>query len=550
MIDPASIERLKSLVDIVDVIGNYIELKKAGSNYKALCPFHDEKTPSFVVSPSRQRFHCFGCGVGGDVIQFVMEYEKLSYPEAIEKIATLYNFSLTYTKTPKERPLLQALEAIQQLYTDTLPNHPQAMDYLAGRGVSRNSIERFGLGFAPASPEQIAHLRKCNIPLQGAIEAGILAKGEGGEPYARIRDRITFPIHTPTGLLVGFGGRTLGTHPAKYLNTPQTKLFNKSKLLYGYHLAKETIYKERRLILCEGYLDVILLHQGGFTNAVATLGTALTPHHLPLLRKGEPQIILAYDGDRAGVAAAIKAAKLLAQADLDGGVVLFEPGADPADMVQQGRLQELEKLLRTPKPLIEFVLEESLKEFDLTNPKEKERALKEAITFLRGLSPILQEEYKEFLAALLQIHPAKIPLKPKDPLPPPTTTIADPKELSLIKTMLLFPQTIESVLDLIDVTHLRYHQEEFQAILEGNLDHPKLRSILLDETIIPFQPEELEEELTTFLIQFYERKIKEVAHAPLALEQKSFLIRRYRDWILQLKRGEVPIGDDTGLGTL
>jgi DNA primase len=187
-------------------------------------------------------------------------------------------------------------------------------------------------------------------------------------------ERITFPIVSTSGAAVGFGGRTITSRPAKYINSPQTKLFNKSRLLYGYDLAKESIYKNKKLIVCEGYLDVVMFHQAGFTEAVATLGTALTTEHLPLLRKGAPKIILAYDGDKAGVAAALKAAQMLSASGFDGGVVLFPDGQDPADLIAKGQSEAVAKLLREAKPLIPFVLEKTIYAYDLNDPRAKEAA--------------------------------------------------------------------------------------------------------------------------------------------------------------------------------
>ncbi len=544
MIDQSSIEQLKNVIDIVDVIGNYIELKKAGTNYKALCPFHQEDTPSFVVSPSKQIFHCFGCGAGGDAIKFVMEYEKLSYPEAIEKLASMYNFSLRYSgKKEKTDNLFKALDAINRLYKKMLFQKKEALEYLNQRGVAQSSIEKFELGFAPDGNTQIAYLKKEFIPLQDAITTGILSE-QNGKIYARLVDRITFPIYSPNGVLVGFGGRTITNHPAKYLNSPETKLFHKSKILYGYHLAKQEIYSKKEIIVCEGYLDVVMLHQAGFNNAVATLGTALTSSHLPLLAKGEPKVILAYDGDKAGIAAALKASKLLVGANMEGGVVIFGGGQDPADMVRSGQTKELQKLFGSPKPFIEFILEAITKQYDLTNPKEKEKALQEGVNFLKTLSPILQEEYRNYLAALLEILPSKIILKKGGQ----TRDIAnletkDPKELSIIKTILIKPHTVDTILDIIEPSHFLYHKEELQLALANKADHPKIRAILLDEDIVVFDEKHLVSELLVFLIKFYEQKIQRIAKEAMPLQKKSFLIRKYKENIQKLKRGELVIED-------
>jgi len=407
MIDNASIESLKNSIDIVDVVGNFIELRKAGANYKANCPFHGEKTPSFVVSPSKQIYHCFGCGVGGDSIKFVMELEKLSYPEAIEKLASMYNFSLAYTKGSSDySDAKRVLESIQTWYVNNLENNPTAKQYLLDRGIAQSSIQRFGIGYVPDGASVMHFLNSALLLLPKAVEAGIIAQGEGGGYYARLVERITFPIFSTSGAAVGFGGRTITNHPAKYINSPQTKLFNKSRLLYGYDLAKESIYKNKKLIVCEGYLDVVMFHQAGFTEAVASMGTALTPEHLPLLRKGDPKIILAYDGDKAGVAAALKAAQMLSVANFDGGVVLFPDGQDPADLIANGQSEEVAKLLREAKPLIPFVLEKIIYAYDLNDPRAKEAAFGAAKQFLEGLSQIIKDSYIPMAATLLGISPA------------------------------------------------------------------------------------------------------------------------------------------------
>ncbi|NPA03870.1 MAG: DNA primase [Epsilonproteobacteria bacterium] len=545
MIDKNSIEQLKNIADIVDVIGNYLELKRAGSNYKALCPFHDEKTPSFVVNPAKQIFHCFGCGVGGDVIKFIMEYEKLSYPEAIEKLASFYNFSLKYTKEkPSYLNLYKVLERVKNFYKEQLTKNSIALNYLLERGFTKESIEKFELGYAPSSKEQLNFLENSLIPLQEALEAGVLGKGENGV-YARMVERITFPIFWVDGKVIGFGGRTLSNHPAKYLNSPETKLFHKSRTLYGYHLAKENIFKQKKIIVAEGYLDVIALHQAGLNFAVATLGTALTPSHLPLLKRGDVEVILAYDGDSAGINAAIKASKLLTAHDFVGGVVIFPKGMDPADFIKNKEEQRLRELFKEPKPFVEFVLEEIIKKFDLSNPKEKEKALKEGVEFLKNLSPFLAQEYKGYLAHLLKIPPFRVQLKEKkEKVEIQKVVVRDPLEESIIKTLLLSPEAVERVLDILEPKHFTYHKEEFEAFLKNDLEHPRLREILVDEDILPIKPDRLREELFLLLIRYFEQKIQHLLQdRELSFSKKSFLIRKYRENILKLQKGEIVVED-------
>ncbi len=544
MIDNASIESLKNSIDIVDVIGNYIELKKAGANYKANCPFHGEKTPSFVVSPSKQIYHCFGCGVGGDSIKFVMELEKLSYPEAIEKLASMYNFSLNYTKGSSDySDAKRVLETIQTWYVKNLEQHDVAKKYLQQRGISQSSIERFGIGYVPDGNSVIQFLNSALLPLPKAVEAGVIAQAEGGRYYARLVERITFPIYSPGGAAVGFGGRTITDHPAKYINSPQTKLFNKSRLLYGYHLAKESIYKNKKLIVCEGYLDVVMFHQAGFTEAVATLGTALTSEHLPLLRKGDPKVILAYDGDKAGVAAALKAAQMLSHAGFDGGVVLFPDGQDPADLIAKGESQKVAELLRSSKPLIPFVLEQIISDYDLHDPRAKEAAFGALKQFLSGLSQIIKDAYIPMAATLLGVSPALFgaqtqPSRARESF---TQQHDDIAQLSILKTLLERPELIDSVLDVVDIAMFGAYAPLFEALLKEEHEHPQLLRLSIDESLQVMDEQELQNVLRHFLIKHYDIKLKTlVADNTIPFEKKSFLIRKIKtDIIPRLKRGEL-----------
>jgi DNA primase len=544
MITQDSIEALKARLDIVDVVGSYIELKRAGSSFKAPCPFHDEKSPSFVVNPARNSYHCFGCGAHGDTIKFVMEYEKLNYPEAIEKLAASNNFSLHYTDDTKQKKRSNLLETLNDWYQKLLEEKRDAMEYLHERGIYASSIERFGIGYAPTSPETLRFLEQRKLSTPEAIEQGAIGRGEEGRLFARFIERITFPIHSTSGTIVGFGGRTITGHQAKYVNSSQSAIFNKSRLLYAYHLAREAIYRRREIIVTEGYLDVVMLHQAGFTHAVATLGTALTAEHLPLLRKGEPKIFLAYDGDKAGRAAAFKASKLLSSSGFDGGVILFEGGLDPADMIKNGQIEELNTLLHRPIPFIEFVISEMINAYDLQDPKAKETALHENIAFLKTLSPLLQEEYRPFIASKLGISPSLIQVGRTGKTAtsqPINFSHHDIWELSFIKTLLERPHIADSLLDFIDASLLQYHGNEFESALQGRHDDPRLSALMMDDRIRTFEGDEgLRAELITFLSAHYNRELKKVTtQNTVSFDQKSYLIRQFRDKIERLKRGEL-----------
>lgn len=556
MIDTRSIEALKSQLDILEVISHYIEMKKLGSSYKACCPFHQEKTPSFVVNANKGFYHCFGCGASGDSIKFVMEYEKLNYVEAIEKLAQLYNFSLEYIDKGQKHPSHKLLDAMQHYYQTALNQEAEA--YIKERGISLEMKLRFGLGYAPSNFQILEHLRRNSIDLQEALELGILGVDiENGvrHYYARLTQRLILPIYSAQNKIIGFGGRTLGNHPAKYINSPQTKLFNKSQVLYGYPQAKESIYRLGEILITEGYLDVIMLHQAGFTNAVATLGTALTREHLPLLAKGNPKVILAFDGDKAGLQAAFKAASLLSVADKQGGVVLFDEGLDPADMVQNGAIEAIKTLLQTPIPFIDYVLNCIFKKYDLNNPLQKDACLKESLGYLHQLSPILQEEYRQFLARhlslpthLIRIQPFKAHVAPMANKIESQENFCSLAEKIILKSMLEHPNLQDFVFNFLDPEMFQTQRVGYEKLLRGDLEDPLLIRILLDERIIAQDKEHLKEQMIMILYRHYVIKRKDILRdSKLSMREKTLLLRKYQKYLENLKKGELAIYESIGI---
>lgn len=543
MIKQESIENLRANIDIVDVISSYIEIKKSGANFKALCPFHGEKSPSLVISPSKQIFHCFGCSAGGDAIKFVMEYENLSYPEAIEKLANHYNFRLDYDKEKTQKDT-KVLEQVNIFFKKNLNSNQDAISYLEQRGINHNSIEKFEIGYAPDSNSTMNFLNANHIPIKDGLEQGLLSSKDN-RSYCNFIERITFPIYTPHSKLCGFGGRTISNHPAKYINSPQSAIFNKSKLLYGYHIAKDSIFKQKKIVVTEGYLDVIMLHQVGFSNVVATLGTALTKDHLPLIRRGEPKVILAYDGDSAGINAAFKASSMLSANSVDGGVVIFDAGLDPADMVKNNQVQELQELFYNPKPFAPFCIETIVKKYDLRIPEEKQKALNEANEYIMTLSPMLQEEYKKFLANLLNINEKLI----KTSLNKITKDIhfksENIAELSIIKTLLEYPSQINFVVEFIIEDMFISHSKEYNDVLNQKLDTPELIGISLRDDIVVYSENELTKQLIIFLRKFYEDELKKVKMLTVDFNAKSYLSRKLQLYIHKLKSWElIPLDDD------
>lgn len=540
MISKDSIENLKNHLDVVDVISQFIEIKKSGANFKACCPFHGEKTPSFVISPTKQIYHCFGCGVGGDAIKFVMEYEKLAYPEALEKLASMYNISLTYENNTQQKLDTKVLQEINQYYQKLFISNATAKEYIKSRGISEFSIEKFEIGYAPNSLQTINYIKDNFLNLGDAKELGVIDSGENGL-YARFIERITFPIYALNGSIVGFGGRTITGHNAKYVNSPQTKLFNKSRLLYGYHLAKEHIYKRKEIIITEGYLDVIMLHQAGFEHSVATLGTALTQEHLPLLRRGEPKVIVAYDGDNAGLNAAYKAALMLSGGNFEGGVVIFAQGVDPADMVKEKKIQELSAIFEHPKPFIPFVIDYLIAKYDLYDPQSKQKALEETNEFLKTLNPIFQDEYKRYLASRLNVNEKFIKVQHQKNHNRNDVQLMkiDIAELCIIKSIADKPHRLEMVLDLIDASMFEYHRNEFEMLLHDK-NNPKLIGILLNEQLETYDDERLSNELRVLLIKFYEKKLHAIRYEErLDHNEKKHIIVKIRDNIMQLKKGKL-----------
>lgn len=540
MIKKESIENLKNHLDVVDVVSQFIELKKSGANFKACCPFHGETTPSFVVSPAKQIYHCFGCGVGGDSIKFVMEYEKLSYPETIEKLASMYNFNLDYENNSDEKKQdTKILDEVNKFYQKLFVNNNISKEYIKDRGISDFSIEKFEIGYAPSSIDTINFLKSNHYNLTEAIDLGIIDTGANGL-YSRFIERITFPIYSINGKLVGFGGRTITGHNAKYVNSPQTKLFNKSRLLYGYHLAKEKIYKNKQIIVCEGYLDVIMLHQAGFNTAVATLGTALTQEHLPLLRRGEPKVVLAYDGDKAGLAAAFKAAVMLSQSEFEGGVVIFSDGQDPADMVKAKKIEELNDIFLNPVSFISFSIDYIISKYDINEPSQKQKALTEANDYLKSLSLLNQDEYKRYLAQKLNVRENLIKISStKQRNYEVNLTKIDIAELCIIKSILEKPKRLDAVLDIVDASMFEFHKKEFELLL-SNIEDSTLNSIILNDKLENYDDERLNQELLTLVYKFYTNKLTAISYdKELDFKQKANLIRKIKDNIYQLKQGKL-----------
>ncbi len=548
MIKKQSIENLKSRIDIVDVISNYIEVKKYGTSFKACCPFHSEKSPSFAIS-EKGFYKCFGCGATGDAIKFVQEFEHLDFIDAVVKIADFYNFELELEKNSEyKRDNFEILELLNNFYKRNFDLNNFAKEYIKNRGIADNIAEKFNIGYAPDSKLTIDFLKSKDINLNDAIEVGAIAKDR--DFYARFINRITFPIFNPNGKIIGFGGRAIANHPAKYINSPQSRIFNKSNTLYGYNFANDEIHKKNEIVVVEGYIDVIMLHQIGIKNVVATLGTALTNEHLPLLHKTNPKLILAYDGDSAGINAGVKASKMLK--NFDGGVVIFSDNLDPADMVKNQRDDELRKILKTPKPFIEFVLEDIAKKYDLKNPFNKEKALNEAIEFLKGFSEIVKNEYKTFLSFLLKIDAKLIKFEDesvdevKKELKAENLTTISMMELEIIKTLIEQPILFDLIVDRCDEKLIfKNYLDEIELIKMEDLNNPKLLEILLNEKIKTCLNEnEVQKNINILIANLYESDLKRLKKVNINIDDKVFYMQKIINNIERLKKGELMVYEE------
>ena len=377
------IDELISRTDVLDVIGTRVTLKRAGSNYKGLCPFHDEKTPSFTVSPQKGFYHCFGCGAHGTAIGFLMEYDNLSFPEAVEALAEMLGLEVPVERqrhgADEDDGLLDLLAEADRIFRHTLRETPAAIAYLKKRGIDGATAARFGIGFAPdAWDTLLAALGTSSGRIEKLMQAGLLAENERGRRYDRFRNRITFPIRDTKGHVIGFGGRVLDHGEPKYLNSPETPVFHKGRALYGLFEARQRRGRPDSVIVVEGYLDVISLAQFGIEPVVATLGTAATSEHIRRLTRLTDRVVFCFDGDRAGRAAAWRALEIALP--FGGGTVelkflLLPEGEDPDSLVRRDGADAFKALLEEATPLSKFLIDHLRAEIDVDSADGRARLI-------------------------------------------------------------------------------------------------------------------------------------------------------------------------------
>lgn len=373
------VEEVRTRNDIVDVISGYVKLQKKGSNYFGLCPFHNEKSPSFSVSPQKQMYYCFGCGAGGNVITFVMEYENYTFPEALKVLADRAGVKLPEVEYSKEerakadkRSTLLEINKLAANYFYYQLHQPQGKigyDYFKRRALSDETIRRFGLGFSnKVSNDLYQYLRSKGYGDEILRETGLFTMDERGV-YDKFWNRVMFPILDVNSRVVGFGGRVMGDGEPKYLNSPETMIFDKSRNLYGLNYARTS--RERYILACEGYMDVIAMHQAGFTNAVASLGTAFTTQHAALLKRYTDMVVLTYDSDGAGTKAALRAIPILKEVGISTKVLSLKPYKDPDEFIKNLGSDAFRERIKQAKNSFLFEIDVMKREYDLEDPEQK-----------------------------------------------------------------------------------------------------------------------------------------------------------------------------------
>jgi DNA primase len=408
-------ERVKQQADIVRVIGEYVRLKKSGANFTGLCPFHQEKSPSFAVHPVKQIYHCFGCGVGGDVFKFVMEMDKSTFPEAIRTVAEKCGIAIPKPRerSPEERKENQQRSALVEMHREaaaffgrSLHDSPEgkvAMAYLEDRGLDRETMKRFGLGFAPSSGDALLRFLKQKYPDKLLDVSGLISRDQSGRAYDRFRRRIMFPIANESGKVIAFGGRAMGDDMPKYMNSPETPIYTKSNVLYHVDRAKEALRQSDFAVLVEGYMDAIAVARSGIANVVASCGTSLAEPQIKLLSRFTRRVIVNYDPDNAGQIATERSISLLLESEFDVRVLALPGKADPDKFLKEQGADAYHKLLSQAPPYLDYLIGRA-RLMDRTTAAGKVAALNFLMPYVQRLpNRLLRSEWATRIASELRV---------------------------------------------------------------------------------------------------------------------------------------------------
>ncbi len=508
-------EKIKEQISIVDVASLYVSLKPAGKNFKALCPFHSEKTPSFFVMPEKNSFSCFGCNRFGDIFTMVQEMENISFVEAMHFLADKFNIPIEKGRfqAVKKDDYLQLNEIALEFFRENLFSSvagKAALDYLGRRGLKRETIELFSLGYAPDAWDGLTGLlRRKRASLDKALELGLLVKNEKGRTYDRFRGRVIFPIFSETGSILAFGGRTVpdsasagnSVPGAKYLNSPDSPVYRKGNHLYGFQLSKNYMKEEKAGLLVEGYLDMISLYQSGFRHAAASLGTALTDKQVHLLKRFCSQIHLFYDRDAAGEAATIRNIEKLFEQNVNPRIVVIEGAKDPDEFVRSQGAPALRDALQRTEDGFNFLLNKAAREFDLSDPAGKRRGLDLALGAVGRIGdPIIRDEYVQRLASFFQVRAdlIRVDAAGAQPSAAPAAEHAAPLEISLMEEKIL------------------------EAILRAPEVVPEIREFFSDELLAALAGRNIIRQLFSSYDKYNEFRFSEI-HRKLSSAEKARL---------------------------
>jgi len=487
-------EEIKSRVDIVDLVSDYLSLKKTGQNWRGLCPFHTEKTPSFTVSPSKQIYHCFGCGSGGDIFTFLVKYENLTFNEALKALAKRAGVALTASHGPdvkagEKEALFNIHNDALAFFRQNLTKNPGAIAYLKKRGMGSDAQKLFEIGYASKSWDALlTYLKRKGCAPEIMKKAGLITQGAKGS-YDTFRERIIFPIYDLKGDVIAFGGRAVNDSEPKYLNSPETLIFNKRGVLYGLNRAKNSIKETGKILLMEGYIDVITAHLHGFTNAVAPLGTAFTTEHGRLIKRFTENVILVFDGDKAGVKATKSAASALLESGLNVKILSLPEKEDPDSFIREKGEEDFRALLEKPLSIIDFFM---------IHGADKALTAREALEAVSKMPDgVLQGDYVRTLSERLGVNESfiiedlkKIKKQSASGYKKPAVVTAQQKrkpkpqdEVSIIKLLLYMPEEIERVSGELSAEYFndKTAMSIYKKITEGFTDFNDLMQMCADE---------------------------------------------------------------------
>lgn len=456
-------DQIKRRVSIEEVASQYVDLKPAGKYLKALCPFHTEKTPSFFVNPEKDSFTCYGCNKFGDIFTLVQEIENLSFPEAMNFLIEKFNVPVEKTdfqKSISTSDYVSINEIALKYFKDNLYDSPEgkkALNYIKERGIGQDTIRLFSMGYAENRWDGLYNFfRKKSCDIEKAIELGLLIRNQQKKSvYDRFRGRIIFPIFSESGTIIAFGGRTIYNDTNKYLNSPDTPLYKKSKHLYGYNLTKHSIREIKHSILVEGYFDVISLYQNGVKNVVASLGTALTENQVYLLKRFSDIIYIFYDSDTAGIAAVIRAIEKMFEQNVNPRIIAAADTKDPDDFIRQKGLKAFNQLIDHSTGGFKFLLNLISQKYDLKIPEKKDQAIKETMNFVYKFNePIIRDEYTRMVADSFKVDEKKIIklIKKKDLYTENLIRelIVTPAERIFLQSILAMPELIDKYKELFN----------------------------------------------------------------------------------------------------